>query len=170
MTTCSKCGAQYEGKFCPECGASADSFDTMGTQGQPAGGPPPAAGASGGMDANVAGTICYVLTWLTGLIFLLLEPYKNDKKIRFHAFQAIFFGVGITVLAIVVTVVSTIVGIALGATLGGVIASIVGLVFTLLSLVIWVGGLIVWILLMVKTYQGQKWVLPFIGPMAEKYA
>ena len=57
--------------------------------------PTPTPAPSSGMSNNVAGLLCYVVGWITGLIFLLIDPYKNDKFVRFHAFQSIFFNVSL---------------------------------------------------------------------------
>ena len=113
----------------------------------PSGTPPrPASGT--GLQPNVAGLLCYVLTWVTGLIFLLLE--KEDRFVRFHAFQAIDFGVLWTVFLIVTSFIPAI---------GPVLA--------------WLGsiaGIVVWVVLMVRAYQGQTWRLPVIGDHAARFA
>src|SRR5258708_349305 len=45
----------------------------------------------GGMQENVASLLCYVLGWITGIIFLVMDPYKNNRNIKFHAWQSIIF-------------------------------------------------------------------------------
>src|SRR5277367_1640957 len=77
MAFCTSCGAEVSGAaFCPKCGAA---------QGGSAA-PPPVAVSSDGLAENVAGLLCYVLGWLTGIIFLLI-----DKRpfVKFHAAQSI---------------------------------------------------------------------------------
>lgn len=103
---------------------------------------------STGMQANVAALLSYVLGWVTGLIFFLIE--KENKFVRFHAFQSIVTFGGFTVLSIVLTFIP-VVGWAL-------------------IPVVYVLELILWILLMVKAYQGEKFKLPIAGEMAEKNA
>ncbi|MBL7684970.1 MAG: hypothetical protein JNK65_02915, partial [Deltaproteobacteria bacterium] len=49
------------------------------------------AGGSG-LAPNVASLLCYVCSFVTGIIFLLIE--KDNKDVRFHAWQAIFLGAG----------------------------------------------------------------------------
>jgi len=90
-----------------------------------------------------------------------MTPYNQNRVIRFHAFQAIFFfvamfalSIGLMILGFVLRIIPVL----------GVIISL------LLSFGFWIGSLITWIYLMVKAYQGQKVVLPVIGPMAEKQA
>lgn len=121
---------------------------------------PPGGGPGGktsmGLDANIAALLSYVLTWLTGLIFFLVE--KENRFVRFHAMQAILFGAGITVISIVLS-------IALG--ILGIISHILGLVGLLVWPVYGIAILIGWIICMVKAYQGQMFKLPIIGDMAE---
>lgn len=171
MVFCPNCGAQVEGRFCAKCGTAvaqpapgAGPTYAAGTAGAP---PPPnayatgATATAGGMTDNVAATLCYVLTFITGGIFLLIEPYNKNRFVRFHAFQAIFFGLAWFVINIVLSIVLNILVHIIGA-------------FALIGLVVWpVLGLAMlglWIFLMVKAYQGQKFMLPVIGPLAEKQA
>lgn len=113
------------------------------------------------MTDNMASALCYLVCVLTGILFLVLEPYNRNKTIRFHAFQSIFFFVAWVVVWIVVTMLT----IALGT------LPVIGWVFgALLHLVIALGFFIVWLLLMYKAYNNEKWVLPVIGPLAEKQA
>jgi len=104
--------------------------------------------SSTGLDANIAGLLCYALGLITGIIFFLIE--KENKFIRFHALQsAIVFG-AIFILQIVLQVVP-----------------VFGVIFLpLLSL----ASIVLWILLMVKAYQGEKFKLPVVGDIAEQKA
>lgn len=121
----------------------------------------PAVSTSAGMTDNMAAALCYLFTVLTGILFLVLEPYNRNKTIRFHAFQSIFFFAASLGVWIVVTILS----IALGA------LPIIGWIFgILLHMVIGLGFFIVWIMLMYKAYNNDKLVLPIIGPLAEKQA
>jgi uncharacterized membrane protein len=159
MAFCPSCGAQVDGRFCPKCGASVE-----------AGGVPPPGAAPGtttasvgaaGLTENAAGALCYLFGLITGIIFLVLAPYNTNRNIKFHAFQSIFFHVGMIALYIGFFILS------LALHFIPVLGSILAL---LLSLVIWIGGLCLWLYLMFKTYNGQKVVLPIIGPLAEKQA
>ena len=100
---------------------------------------------STGMQANVAALLCYLVGWITGLIFFLIE--KENKFVRFHALQSIIVFGGLGVISIVLAV------------------TVVGLV---LVPIVWLLQLVLWILLMVKAYQGEKFKLPFAGELAEK--
>jgi len=103
--------------------------------------------SSTGLDANVAGLLCYVLGWVSGLVFILIE--RESKFVRFHAIQSIYvFGV-ITIASIILSWIPVI---------GPVVLS------PLLGLL----GVVLWIILMVKAYQGTMYKLPWSGNLAEK--
>jgi uncharacterized membrane protein len=168
MAFCANCGAAVDGRFCQKCGAPA---------GAPAGPPPapgptpgynpplapPAPGVSPtvGMTDNMAGALCYLFGFITGILFLVLAPYNQDRNIRFHAFQSIFLNIAWIALWIVVTII--LIPFRLVPFLGIFLAII-------LQTVIGLGGFIAWIYMMFKTYNGEKIVLPVVGPMAEKQA
>ena len=114
------------------------------------------------MQDNVAGGLCYVLGLITGIIFLVLEPYNRNRAIRFHAFQSIFLNVGMIVLYIVLSIISMVFGM--------VIPGAMGLLMIPVWLVLNLGGFVLWLVMIIKTIGGSKIVLPIIGPLAEKQA
>lgn len=114
------------------------------------------------MQDNVAGALTYVLGFITGIIFLVLEPYNRNRVVRFHAFQSIFVNVAMIALFIVLSILGTIFGM--------VIPVVGALLFGMVSLVVWLGSIVLWLVLIIKTYGGSKIVLPVIGPLAEKQA
>jgi uncharacterized membrane protein len=116
------------------------------------------------MQDNVAGTLAYVLGFITGIIFLVLEPYNRNRVVRFHAFQAIYFSGGLFAIHIALMILSSLFMVIPG--MGFLMSGLFGIVSLLVSL----GGLVLWIVLLVKTYGGSKMVLPIIGPLAEKQA
>ena len=151
---CSKCGAQFEGKFCPECGAAAAAEAGSQSEQPPSQAQPPQQAAAGsGLEENVASTLCYV--FIGAIIFLVLEPYNKNKNIRFHAFQAIFTFLGLIAISFGLMIMSAI--------LPWWMTAPVWMVYQL-------GTFVLWIFLLVKTYQNQKIVLPVVGPLAEKQA
>src|SRR5690242_13770261 len=93
MAFCAKCGTQLgEGvAFCPSCGTPAGVVPSSST-------PPPGAQP---MPSNVAALLTYLAGFITGIIFLVIEPYKNDRFVRFHAFQSIFFSIAYIVISAV---------------------------------------------------------------------
>ena len=154
MAFCPSCGAQATGAFCGSCGKP------MGGEAPSAGGgPAPSVGGGGptpsaaGMTDNVAGALCYALGLLTGVLFLVLEPYNRNPLVRFHAFQSIFLHVALIGVWIVLTV--------LGAALS-FLAILLLPVWILLGL----GSVVLWVMLLVKTFNGSKMVLPMVGPLA----
>ena len=101
---------------------------------------------STGLDENVAGLLCYVLGWISGIVFLLIEP--ENKFVRFHAIQSIIvFGV-ISIASAILTW-----------------PPFIGIVF---SWLIGVVAFILWVVLMVKAYQGTRYKIPWAGNLAEK--
>ncbi len=124
--------------------------------------PPPAEGKSStGLDPNVAGFLCYLVGWITGLIFYLTE--KENDYVRFHAMQSIVFSVAVIVIFIALSLLGTIIGML------PVIGAIIGLFLGLASFIVWIGAFVLWIMLMIKAYQGERYKLPVLGDIAEKY-
>ena len=160
MAFCAKCGgALAEGvTFCGGCGAPVEA--AAGGAPGPAPTAAPAA-ASGAMASNVAGLLAYVLGFITGIIFLVLEPYNKDKFIRFHAFQSIFFSGATFVVGIVWMIVSMV--LAFIPVVGWIISLLVWLVYSLAIL-----GL--WIFLMYKAYNNERYMLPIVGKLAAQQA
>jgi uncharacterized membrane protein len=188
MAFCKNCGSPVEGQFCGKCGTPLAAGPAPGGYAPPPPPPqqppqygqqpyqqqPPYGGqqqygaapqsapvATGGLQPNVAGLLCYVVGFITGIVFLAIAPYNQNKFVRFHAWQSIFLNIAWFAFWILEMIVSTVlltVSFAFSALLG------------LLSLVISLAFLVLWVMLMVKAYQGQKWVLPIIGPLAEKQA
>jgi uncharacterized membrane protein len=100
---------------------------------------------STGLDANVAAALSYLVGFVTGLIFLLVE--KENKFVRFHAMQSTLVFVGIVLVNILLNLVPF---------LGALVA-----VFIVIPL-----SAILWLLLMFKAYQGEEFKLPLVGQMA----
>jgi len=112
------------------------------------------------LEENVASALCYVLTWITGIIFYFLE--KENKTVRFHAMQSI-----LTFLPLMI----------IGYILGWIGAPSIGWGYSYnpgipaliwLSWVIYAVTFILWLILIIKAYQGEKFKLPVVGDIAEK--
>lgn len=137
---------------------------TQQPYGQPAGQPPGT--SSTGLQENLAALLTYIFIPVTSIIFLVME--KSSRLVRFHAMQALLLGVGMFVLMIVLMIVTTVIfGVA--AMASSTLATIVGLVSTLFWVVLPLGMLLVWVLCLVKAYQGQMFKLPVIGNIAENF-
>ena len=153
---CSKCGAENpEGaKFCSKCGAG------LGVAATPTeGAATPEAESSTGMSANVAGLLCYVGGWITGIIFVVLE--KKSIFVKFHAWQSIMtFGV----LTVAHLILSTILRAIAVATFSPGLAIFAGVLGT----IIWILMAILWIILIIQAGTGKMWKVPWAGDWAEK--
>jgi uncharacterized membrane protein len=158
MPFCGTCGAPVEGRFCAKCGSS------VGAGAPPPGAAPvnaPPMAVGGAMADNVASALCYVLGLITGIIFLIIAPYNQNRTVRFHAFQSIFLNVAVIALEILIGIVFRIL---LG--IMGVFGLIGGIIFPIFGL----GCFILWIYMIIMAYQGNTVVLPVIGPLAQKQA
>lgn len=164
MAFCAKCGAQLNAGsgFCAACG-TAVSNQGAGASAAPASAPA-AAGAptSAPMANNVAGLLCYILGIITGIVFLVLEPYKNNRFVRFHAFQSIFFWVACFAFWMVWSYVVVSMLFTPGLGMWGLIS--------LIGLVVRLGMLAAWIFVMYKAYNNEEFKLPIIGDIAAKQA
>ena len=158
MPHCTKCGTEVATtvQFCPTCG--------LPQPGVPAGVPPPPVVASSGITENTAAALSYVLGWITGIIFYLIDkrPY-----VRFHAAQSIVtFGL----LHIIRTVLAIMFGV--GFLFGGHGNSgyagwgSFGVGLGILSALSFL-TFILWLVCIIKAATGSRFVLPVTGPIAE---
>jgi uncharacterized membrane protein len=114
---------------------------------QQPGGQYPGQPAGSGMAENVASGLSYVLTWLTGLIFFLVD---KRPEVRFHAMQSIAYGVLWTLIAVV----------------RPYMPGPIGALFGIVLFAFFIG----WIILMIQGFQGRHFKLPVIGDFAEQQA
>ncbi len=163
MAFCSKCGAQLAAGsgFCGSCGAAVAGQSVTPSSGVAAAPAQPAA-ASVGMTNNVAGMLCYILGIVTGIVFLVLEPYNKNRFVRFHAFQSIFFWIA----CFAFYVVWRFVFLSLLFTPGIGLWGLLGLIWLVIELAM----IAAWIFLMYKAYNNEEFKLPFIGDLAAKQA
>jgi len=140
---CSQCGAENpEGaKFCSKCGAE------LGVAATPTeGSAETEAESSTGLSANVAGLLCYVAGWITGVVFIVLE--KKSIFVKFHALQSIMtFGV---------------------LTVAYLILRWIPFIGWILSILIYILMAILWIILIIQAGTGKMWKVPWAGDWAEK--
>jgi len=172
MSFCQTCGTSLPdgSPTCTACGA---------TQGVAAAGaaPGPIPGAipgpipgtipaaplpAAGLTPNVAGALAYLVGAITGILFLVIDPFKADRFVRFHAFQSIFFNLA----WIAFWIVWMIVGLMLGAISHGLFF----IIQLPINLLITVGGFCLWVYLMYTAYQGKTFQLPVIGALAASQA
>lgn len=112
------------------------------------------------MASNVAGLLTYLAGFITGIIFLVIEPYKNDRFVRFHAFQSIFF-------SIAYLVISAAWGIIFGSLF---LAGAMWHMFSFSWAVFRLGFFVLWLFLMFKAYNNERFMLPVIGDLAARQA
>jgi uncharacterized membrane protein len=101
--------------------------------------------SSTGLDDNVAGFLCYLMWFITGIVFLVVE--KKSSFVKFHAKQSTITFLGLFVIMGVMSFIP---------------------IINLLIVLLWILGLILWLILMVKALQGQRYALPIVGKMAEE--
>jgi len=119
---------------------------------QPMQGQANAGDSSTGLQANIAGLLCYLGWWVTGIIFLVIE--KKSQFVKFHATQSlVVFGI-VSILNFLLVIIFNHIWI-LGSLLYGII---------------WLAGIALWVFLMYKAYQGQTYKLPIAGDIAQGIA
>lgn len=99
-----------------------------------------------GLDPNVAAALSYALGWITGLLFVLTEPH--DRFVRFHALQSTIVFAALSVACVVLQIIP-----------------VLGMLITVFLVI--PASALLWLLLMFKAYQGERFKLPIAGDMAE---
>jgi uncharacterized membrane protein len=100
--------------------------------------------SSTGLDESVAGLLCYIFGFVTGIIFLIVE--KESRFVKFHAMQSTITSLGVFVIMVVFGWIP------------------------LLGTLIGIGSLVLWLFLMVNALRGKMYELPFVGKMAAEKA
>jgi uncharacterized membrane protein len=104
--------------------------------------------SSTGLDENVAGMICYLGVFITGLVFFFME--RDSRFVKFHGLQS-------TMLFISLSIVKSVFGWV--PLLGSLVINAVNLL-----------SFVLWIVMMVKAYNGEWFKLPVIGDIADRNA
>jgi len=176
MANCAKCGAVVadDSAFCGTCGQPARSqAGAPAASGAFLAAPAVAVGSGAsssristetstgtGLTMNLAAALSYALGFITGILFLVLEPYKNNRFVRFHAIQSIIFSVACVAFSIVWSIIV------------GILVSIAGFwVLTVdvpLRLLIGLGIFAFWLYVMFQAYSQREYRIPWIGDIAAK--
>jgi len=114
-----------------------------------------ATGATSGLSDDAASGIAY-LTFIPAIIFLVVAPYNTNPKVKFHAWQSIFLAGAWIAIWICLVIVGMI--------------PFVNFLDVILFPVIGIGFFILWLITMIQAFQGKKFVIPVIGPLAAKQA
>jgi len=165
---CKSCGKELEMEtpFCGSCGSP--TMPPKGTA--PADTAPEAVAVmpasvpagSGTVTTNLVGALTYLAGFITGIVFLVVDPYKSNSFIRFHAFQSIFFNVAWIGFWIVWMILS--------AVLTPLTAGVFGLIALPLILIFSLAGFGIWLFLMYQAYQQKLFRLPIVGKFAAEQA
>jgi len=159
MAFCKACGQDAgDATFCPKCGAAQGAV--------PAGAPaavvaaPAATSGTEGIDENIAGLLCYLVGWVTGLIFLLI-----DKRpfVKFHGAQSIALNICFVAVWILYAIFSFFITM-----VSAMLHFPIGFISFFLMPVIGLAFLAVWIFVMFKAYSHEKYKLPIIGNVVER--
>lgn len=102
--------------------------------------------------------LTYLLGFVTGIIFLYVEPYNQDEFVRFHARQSIGFSVACFALWVVVAVFTAILPHALG--------MIISFIWTIVALAL----AVYWLFLMYKAYMGERYRIPELSDIVDQIA
>lgn len=118
-----------------------------------------------GLDTNVGALLCYLPVCLISLVYsiIVLVTEKDNRTMRFHAFQSLL----LTAIYIVIVVVLSLIG---GVIAGVTGSAALGSIFSLLTFAVVFAFLAAMIYGCIKGYQGQPFKFPVVGDMAEKWA
>jgi len=149
LTSCPHCAAQMPvtAAFCPACGLPRPT-ETR------------AQGKVGPFPENIAGSIAY-LTFIPAIVFLLVEPYSKNRFVRFHSVQCLSLGAAAILLAIALKLASVVLFI---------IPVLGPLLVVLVSTVVALAVVVIWLVLVIKAFQGEMFKLPLLGDLAEQQA
>jgi uncharacterized membrane protein len=145
LSSCPHCAAQMPrtAAFCPACGRS------MQTEAR-------AHGKAGFLPEPLAGALAY-LTFIPAIVFLTLEPYKQNRFVRFHSIQCLLLWGAEILLGIALKLVGLLLFI---------IPVLGPLLVLLLTVTAGLGAVVLWLVLEVKALQGHMFKLPLLGEFA----
>ena len=159
---CTYCGTRSQDNkgFCSNCGKATGPI--MGAIAAPpassgaAASPGAQAPVASALQLNIAGLLCYLVGFVTGIFFLVAEPYKHDSFVRFHAFQSIFLSVAWIVVHLALGMLMSVLPWSLWR-LVALVSELASLAFFFLIL-----------FMMYKAYNTERFKLPVVGDLAEK--
>jgi uncharacterized membrane protein len=152
MPFCAQCGSENQGAACPACGTPAEAGLAAGPPRNSA----TVTSSSAQLEDHIVSALCYGLWPLTGILFLVLEPYSRNRSVRFHAFQSIL---------VFAALFAGFAALSWLAFLPGV-----GLLFSLITLLYPLFTFGLWALLIFKAYNKERFMVPVLGQLAETQA
>ena len=168
MSFCPSCGTALAGdtRFCQSCGSAADAAVAVAASGSGSDAviamSRPATIQQKTMETNLVGALTYLAGFITGIVFLVLDPYKSNSFVRFHAFQSILFNIAWVAFWIVWMILS--------AVLTPLTAGVFGLIALPMMLIFSLAGFGIWLFLMYQAYQQKLFKLPIVGRFAAQHA
>jgi len=167
MSFCQSCGTALvaDTRFCQSCGSStslSEGVSVATSEGTVVAMPSSGNIEQKTIDTNLVGALAYLAGLITGIIFLVLDPYKSNSFVRFHAFQSIFFNIAWVTFWIFWMIIS--------AVLTPLTAGVFGLIAVPLMLIFTLAGFGIWIFLMYEAYQQTLFKLPIVGKFAAEHA
>src|SRR4029453_2146204 len=112
---------------------------------------------STGVEPRLSALLCYSAWWISGLIFLIVE--QQHRAVRFHAAQSVVLFGGLSLVIVVLS----------AASVGMLVVSAAAFqAARLLVYLVWMGAGAFWMLLMLKTFQGETWRVPFASDLARR--
>jgi uncharacterized membrane protein len=107
---------------------------------------------------NIAGAVAYI-TIVPAIVFLLIDPYRRNRFVRFHSLQCLFLWLALFLIAAVMRVLEPVLFL---------IPSFGYLLFLLIAVVVTLGAFVTWLVLVIKALQGEAFKLPVVGDLAER--
>jgi len=144
---CPQCHASMPGSaaFCPGCGRRMIAV-------------PAEAGPTSRFGDNLAAALAYV-SFIPAVILLRLDSYKRNHLVRFHALQSIFLAIAAVFSLIVLRIVFALL----------LLIPRFGYFFAWLAVLLTaLAGVTVWVVVLIKALQGERFKLPVIGNLAER--
>ena len=112
-------------------------------------------GAASGLSEDAASGLAY-FTLIPAIVFLVVAPYNQSAKVRFHAWQSIFLAAAMFVVYVGLSILGMVPGI--------------NLIDILLFPLVGIGFFVLWIITMIQAFQGKRFKIPVLGDYAEKQA
>ena len=114
---------------------------------------------STGVDARLSAMLCYAGWWVTGLVFLFAE--RKNAEVRFHAAQSLIVFGALSILLFLCGAASAV---------AFVVATPSFRIIQAIGNVLWLGAVLLWLLLLLKTWRGETWRVPIAADLAVKFA
>lgn len=114
---------------------------------------------STGVDPRLSALLCYLAWWVSGIVFLVIE--QQHREVRFHAAQSMVVFGGLSLLIFLLS------------------AGSIGMLFISpaafelarrIVYLVWFAAVLLWVVVMMKTFKGESWRMPFAGDLAERIA